>query len=89
MNKKPWTSVKQIEWAVKLAEQHGRKVATADEARKIMKVGVWYDSVEDTLFNLGLPPNRAMGKHGFLAYERNDGKLPKEGEARTSSASIL
>ena len=32
-----------------MSEQHGRKVANADEARKIMKVGVWYDSVEETL----------------------------------------
>ena len=23
-----------------------------------MKVGVWYDTVEETLFNAGLPPNR-------------------------------
>ncbi len=88
MNKKPWTSVKQIEWAVKLAERHGRKVATADEARKIMKVGVWYDTVEDTLFNLGLPPNRAGGQLGFRSYE-TDGRLPKSGEASTSSTSIL
>ena len=44
MHKKRWSTVKQIEWAVKQSEQFGRKVATADEARKIMKVGVWYDT---------------------------------------------
>ena len=49
----PWPTVKQVEWAVQLAERHGRKVATADEARQIMKVGVYYDSVEDTLTRLG------------------------------------
>jgi hypothetical protein len=54
---------------VRLSEQFGRKVATADEARKIMKIGVWYDTVEETLFNLGLPPNRPEGYKGFLAYE--------------------
>ncbi len=89
MNKKPWTTVQQVEWAVKLAERHGRKVATADEARKIMKVGVFYESVEETLLKLGLPPNRAEGTKGFLSYETTDGKLTKAGEARTSSASIL
>ena len=31
-----------------------------------MKVGVWYDSVEETLHNLGLPPNRIGGQTGFL-----------------------
>ena len=88
MHKKPWSTVKQIEWAVKQSEQFGRKVATADEARKIMKVGVWYDTVEETLFNLGLPPNRAEGHKGFLAYE-TDGKLPKASGAGTSPISIL
>jgi hypothetical protein len=87
MHKKRWPTVKQVEWAVKMSEQHGRKVASADEARKIMKVGVWYDTVEETLKQLGLPPNRADGQKGFLTYE-TDGKLPKA-EAKTSAVSIL
>lgn len=88
MNKKRWPTVKQVEWAVKQSEQFGRKVATADEARKIMKVGVWYDTVEETLFNAGLPPNRPEGYKGFLAYD-TDGKLPKAGGTGTSPVSIL
>ena len=87
MNKKRWTTVKQVEWAVKQSEQFGRKVATADEARKIMKIGVWYDTVEDTLFNLGLPPNRTEGHKGFLSYE-TDGRLPKA-TAPSNPTSIL
>jgi uncharacterized protein (DUF849 family) len=74
--KNRWPTVKQIEWAVKMAEQFGRKVATADEARQIMKIGTWYDTVEETLFNLGLPPNRPEGQKGFLTYD-TDGRLPK------------
>ena len=70
------------------SEQFGRKVATADEARKIMKVGVWYDTVEETLFSLGLPPNRPQGSKGFLAYE-TDGQLPTVGNTGTTPASIL
>ena len=89
MNKKRWPTVKQVEWAANLAERHGRKVASADEARKIMKVGVWYDSVEDTLARLGLPPNRAEGQKGFLSYAPTDGKLVKESAARTQPTSIL
>src|SRR5262249_56316805 len=72
----------------KQSEQFGRKVATADEARKIMKIGVWYNTVEETLFNLGLPPNRPEGYKGFLAYD-NDGRLPKAAEARTNPTSVL
>jgi hypothetical protein len=88
MQKKRWPTVKQVEWAVKQSEQFGRKVATADEARKIMKVGVWYDSVEETLFNLALPPNRTTGQTGFLKYE-TDGKLPKVAAGHTNPTSIL
>lgn len=88
-NRKRWPTVKQIEWAVKQCEQFGRKVATAEEARKIMKVGVWYDSVEDTLFNLGLPPNRAEGQKGFLTYD-TDGRLPHAVEkGHSNPTSIL
>ena len=41
-----------------------------------MKIGVTYNSVEETLFNLGLPPNRKAGETGFRVYE-TDGKLSK------------
>jgi len=34
-----------------------------------MKVGVWYDSVEETLHNLGLPPSRRDGQTGFLVWD--------------------
>lgn len=86
--KERWESVKQVEWAVRLCREFGRKIATADEARRIMKVGVWYDTVEETLFNLGLPPNRPEGYQGFLTYA-TDGRLPRAADARTSPTSIL
>ncbi len=44
----------------------GREVATGDEARQILKIGTWYDSREETLVNLGLPPNREGGQLGFI-----------------------
>jgi uncharacterized protein (DUF849 family) len=86
--KQRWESVTQVEWAVKLCEHFGRKVATADEARKIMKVGVWYNTVEETLFNLGLPPNRPEGYKGFLTYD-TDGRLPKATDVRSNPTQIL
>lgn len=73
MHKQRWPSVKQIEWAVRQSEQFGRKVANADEARKIMKIGVWYETVEETLFHLGLPPNRPEGYKGFMTYDTEGG----------------
>ena len=88
MRKQRWESVKQVEWAVGMAEQFGRKVATADEARQMMKIGEWYDSVEETLFKLGLPPNRPEGYTGFLSYEPG-GRIPAPAGTRTRTTSIL
>jgi uncharacterized protein (DUF849 family) len=69
------TSVQMIEKHVRMAKELGRKIATGDDARRILKIGVWYDSVEETLFNLGLPPNRKKDQEGFLLYETT-GKIP-------------
>ena len=82
-DKKRRSTVQQIEGAVRLCKEFGRKIATADEAREIMKIGVWYDSVEETLHNLGLPPNRKDAQPGFLVWE-TDGK---KGLAKTAGNS--
>jgi hypothetical protein len=68
------TSVQQVEKQVRMARELGREIATAEDARRILKTGTWYDTVEETLFNLGLPPNRE-GRQGFLTY-KTDGRLP-------------
>ena len=68
------TSVQQVEQVVRIAKELGRKVATADEARQILKIGTWYESPEETLANLGLPPNRKDGQLGFIVKE-TDGRL--------------
>ena len=72
-DKKRRTTVQQIAGAVRMCREFGREIATADQAREIMKIGVWYDSVEETLQQLGLPPNRRDGEKGFLVYE-TDGR---------------
>lgn len=72
-DKKRRSTVQQIEGAVRTCKEFGRKIATAEEARQIMKVGVRYDSVEQTLQALGLPPNRNDGQPGFLLWD-TDGK---------------
>jgi uncharacterized protein (DUF849 family) len=68
------TSVQQIEQAVRIAQELGRPIATPEQAKEILKIGTWYKTPEETLFNLGLPPNRKGGQQGFLVYE-TDGKL--------------
>jgi uncharacterized protein (DUF849 family) len=68
------TSVEQIEQVVQMAKLLERKVATGDEARQLLKIGVWYNSPDETLANLGLPPNRKDGQMGFIVKD-TDGRL--------------
>ena len=69
------TSVQMIEKHVRIAKELGRPIATAEDARRILKIGVTYNSVEETLHNLGLPPNREAGQRGFIGYPATDGKI--------------
>jgi hypothetical protein len=55
----------------------------AEDARRILKIGTWYNTVEETLFNLGLPPNRPEGQKGFLVYD-TEGRVPKAAAATGS-----
>jgi len=58
------STVQQIEWCVQQARHLGRDIASADEARATYKLGTWYDSAEETLRELGMPPNRVPGQRG-------------------------
>ncbi len=73
-NRERSTSIQQVKGAVNVCKQFGRRVATAAEARKIMKVGVWYNSVDETLNALGMPPNPVDYNVGLQRWE-TDGKL--------------
>lgn len=75
-DRKRKTTVEQIEGVVRICEAFGRKVATAEEARKIMMVGTWYNSVEETLQKNGMPPNPTEFNPGFLTWP-TDGKVPR------------
>ena len=68
------TTVQMIERHVRMAREIGRDIATAEQARQMLKIGVTYKSTEETLANLGLPPNREAGQQGFFVY-KSDGKL--------------
>jgi hypothetical protein len=60
------TSVKQIEQLVRVAREFGRGVASAKEAREICKIGVFYDTVEETLAANGFAPNAKGRQQGYL-----------------------
>jgi hypothetical protein len=68
------TSVQQVDQIVRLAKELKRPVATGGQAREMLKLGTWYNRVEETLNALGLPPNRQDGQLGFIDRE-TDGRL--------------
>ncbi len=60
------TTVQQIEQLVRLAGELGRPVATGKEAREILQIGVFYDTVEESLAANGFAPNQRGGQQGYL-----------------------
>lgn len=52
------TTVQQIEQLVRMSREFGRDIATGKEAREILQIGVFYDTIEETLAANGLAPNR-------------------------------
>jgi uncharacterized protein (DUF849 family) len=66
-----FTTIQQIEQLVRIAKEIGRAVATSEEARAIMKIGTWYNTPDETLLALGLPPNRKDEQVGFLGYGKD------------------
>ena len=63
-----------IEAQIKMAKLIGRPIATLEQTHKMLKIGVSYKSVDETLANLGLPPNREKGNMGFLVH-KTDGRF--------------
>lgn len=62
------SSVKQVEQLVRIAREFGREVASAEEARRIYRLGEFYASADETLARNGFAPNRRFGQRGFLAH---------------------
>jgi uncharacterized protein (DUF849 family) len=60
------TTVQQVEQLVRISRELGREVATGKQARKICKIGVFYDSVEETLAANGFAPNPKGRQQGYL-----------------------
>jgi uncharacterized protein (DUF849 family) len=51
-------TVKQIEQLVRISREVGREVANGKEAKKILKIDTFYNSIEETLTKNGFAPNR-------------------------------
>jgi uncharacterized protein (DUF849 family) len=60
------TTVDQIRQLVRIAGEFGRPIATAKQAREILKIGTFYDTVEETLLANGFAPNAKGRQQGFL-----------------------
>ena len=84
------SSIQMIEKHVRIAKELGRAIATPEQARQMLKIGVTYKSTEETLANLGLPPNRRPGNMGFMVH-RDRRKVPPgcAGGMRTHSRGRL
>ena len=65
-------TVKQIEQLVRLSREFGREIATGKEARKILKIGTFYNSIEETLASNGFAPNRQSRDTFFAGGGVND-----------------
>ena len=68
------STIEMIERDVRLAKELGRAIATPEQAHQMLKIVVTYKSTEETLANLGLPPNRKPGNMGFMVHE-TDGRF--------------
>ncbi|RZL86869.1 MAG: 3-keto-5-aminohexanoate cleavage protein, partial [Variovorax sp.] len=52
------STVKQIEKLVRISRELGREVADGQEARRILRIGEFYSSADETLAKNGFAPNR-------------------------------
>jgi uncharacterized protein (DUF849 family) len=64
------STVKQIEQLVRISQEFGRDIATAQQAREICKIGVFYESADEALAANGFAPNRNGGNQGYLHKSR-------------------
>ena len=62
------SSVEQVEQLVRISREFGRDIATGKEAKRIYRIGEFYDSVDETLARVGFAPNRKSGQKGSLLH---------------------
>jgi uncharacterized protein (DUF849 family) len=74
--------VQQVSQIARLAKELKRPVASGQQAREMSQLGVCYDSTEETLDALGLPPNPKNGQAGFFVKDGRPGGTPTRSERR-------
>ena len=62
------SSVEQVEQLVRISREFGREIATGKEAKRIYRIGEFYQSTDETLAKNGFAPNRQPGQKGFLHH---------------------
>ena len=62
------SSVAQVEQLVRISREFGREIATGQEAKRIYRIGEFYQSTDETLAKNGFAPNRQPGQKGFLLH---------------------
>jgi uncharacterized protein (DUF849 family) len=62
------SSVRQVEQLVRISRELGREVADCAEARRIYRLGEFYQDADETLARNGFAPNRKVGQRGFLQH---------------------
>lgn len=60
------STVRQVEQLVRISEEFGRDIATARQARELCRIGVFYETVDETLAANGFAPNRPGATQGYL-----------------------
>jgi len=58
------SSVAQIEQLVRISREFGREIADAKEARRIYRIGEFYQDADETLAKNGFAPNRKPSSRG-------------------------
>jgi uncharacterized protein (DUF849 family) len=62
------SSVRQVEQLVRISREFGRDIAGGNAARRIYRIGEFYQSAEEALAKNGFAPNRKAGQKGFLLH---------------------
>jgi uncharacterized protein (DUF849 family) len=61
-----FSTVDQIRQLVRISEEFGRPIATGRQAKDMLGIGKFYDTVEESLAANGFAPNRNGANQGFL-----------------------
>ncbi len=59
-------TVEQIQQLVRISKDFGRPIATGKQAKELLGIGKFYDTVEESLAANGFAPNRPGANQGFL-----------------------